>query len=119
MYSSGALLLLALLAVILLFWYESLRIREAVTAMCRKICERTGVQLLDQSVSLASISIRRSPRNRLHVYRVYQFDVSTSGADRRPGYVILAGKSVEAIHVEEEEGMVTIYPAERQRIGEE
>ena len=116
MFSYGALLLLALLALVLVLWYESLRIREAVTDMCREVCRRTDLQLLDQSASLASISVRRSPGNGFQVYRVYQFDVSTSGTDRRPGYVILAGKTVEAIHVEEEDGMLTLYPAERPRV---
>lgn len=110
MFSSGPLLLLALLVLVLLVWYESLRFREAVTKMCGQICEQSGLQLLDQTVSLTSLSVRRSPLNRFQIYRIYQFDVSTSGADRRPGYVAMAGKYVEAIQIEDEEGMMTIYP---------
>jgi len=111
MFSFSALLILLAITAIILFWYESLRIREAVTLMCRQVCEKCGLQLLDQTVSLASISFRRSPSGYPLLHRVYEFEVSDNGADRFPGYVAMSGRHVEAIQIDSNEGMTTIYPS--------
>jgi hypothetical protein len=79
--------------------------------MCRELCEKTDLQLLDQTVSLSAIGITRSRLKRWQVRRVYQFEVSGNGADRLTGYITLVGRSVEAIQIDNPDGMTTIYPA--------
>lgn len=111
MYSLSSLLLLFGLAAIILLWYESLRVREAVTDMCRQVCEKCDLQLLDQTVSLTSITVRRAASGYPYIHRIYQFEVSTNGADRFAGYVAMSGKHVEAIQIDSDEGMTTIYPS--------
>jgi len=110
MYTLNSFLLLAGIGAIILYWYESLRIREHVTRMCRELCEKSDLQLLDQTVALASIGITRSRHKRWLVRRVYQFEVSGNGADRLIGYITLTGGSVEAIQIDSPDGMTTIYP---------
>ncbi len=111
MYTLNTVLLLAVLVVIILVWYESLRIRESVTRMCGRICEKSGLQLLDQTVSLVSVSCKRAGNGWLYLYRIYQFEVSSSGVDRFAGYVTMSGRCVETIRIDSEDGMTTIYPS--------
>jgi len=110
MYSVNSVLFLAIIIVIILIWFESLRVRESVTRMCRELCEKSDLQLLDQTVSLASISLRRSVSRRTFLHRIYHFEVSSNGSDRFAGYVSLAGRTVEAVQIDSPEGMTTIYP---------
>lgn len=111
MYSLNSLLLVSAIAGIVLFWFESLRIRERVTRACRELCEKSELQLLDQTVALSSISVVRSVAGRCQFRRVYRFEVSDNGMDRHQGYITLAGGTIEAIQIDGTDGMTTIYPA--------
>lgn len=116
MFSLSSLLFLALLACVVLVLFESLRIREAVTHMCSDLCEKSGMQLLDQTVSLAWLAPRRSVSGNLYLQRVYQFEVSNQGTDRYKGYITLAGRQVEAVQIDSPDGMTTIYPVTTGRL---
>lgn len=111
MFSFNSLIILLVIAAVILVWHESLRVRESVTQMCRKVCDKCNLQLLDQSVSLTSVSIRRSASGYPFLYRIYEFEVSNNGADRFNGYIAMSGKYVEAIQIDSNEGMTTIYPS--------
>jgi hypothetical protein len=67
------------------FWHNALRARERARALSHALCARAGVQLLDQTVALRRVRLRRIPGRGLHVLRCYGFDVSTDGNDRRHG----------------------------------
>ena len=116
MIEANSLFILGLLAVIILFWVESLRFREFIIKMCKKICKESELQLLDQTVSLDSLSLRRSISGWPYIHRVYQFEVSTNGADRLPGYVTLTGRMVTTIQIGGNDGMTTIYPHKQERV---
>ena len=116
MLSVESLVLLSVLTGILLIWFESLRIREFIIRLCRKVCNELDLQLLDQTVSLRSISIRRSSTGSLRLYRIFQFDVSRNGTDRYPGFVSLLGKTIQSIHIDGVEGMTTYYQYKPERI---
>lgn len=90
---------LSIIAIILLlgwFWRDSLRAREIATALCRAGCERSQVQLLDQTVALRRLGFRWLPQG-LRFRRVYRFDFSEEGIGRRTGYLILIGQELEGI----------------------
>ena len=111
MYTLNSFLLLTAIAGIFLVWFESLRIRERVVRACRNLCERSELQLLDQTVALTSVSLMRSASGHRQLRRVYQFEVSDNGMDRHRGYITLAGANIEAIQIDGTDGMTTIYPA--------
>ena len=110
-YTLNSLLLLLAISDIILFWFESLRIRERVTHACRELCEKAELQLLDQTVALSSISLTRSVHGHRQIRRVYKFEVSDNGMDRRQGYITLIGAAIEAVQIEGVDGTTTIYPA--------
>ena len=75
------------------WWYHVLRLRERVTAHARHLCERQGLQLLDDSVALRRLRIRwrhGAPR----IIREYRFDTSLGGNDRRTASLILHGDHI-------------------------
>ncbi len=116
MISLNSLFVLGLIGGVILFWFESLRVREFIVKMCRAICKESDLQLLDQTVSLNAISVKRSIDGWPYIHRVYQFEVSTNGSDRLIGYVTLIGKRVKAIQIDGTDGMSTIYPHKQERI---
>ena len=75
--------LLVLLAIYL--WQASLRAKERARSFATALCADAGVQLLDQTVSLQRLRIRRGDDGRLHWLRRYRFELSTNGSDRHHG----------------------------------
>lgn len=79
--------LLPLLVILAAFyvWHNALRAREQARMLAQALCARASVQLLDQSVALRRVRLRRIPGEGLRLLRCYRFDVSTDGNDRRHG----------------------------------
>ncbi|WP_266169851.1 DUF3301 domain-containing protein [Dyella subtropica] len=80
---SDLMLLLALLGVIGL-WLKLSRARELAMVEARRQCERHGLQLLDETVGLRTLRLRRLDGRRVWE-RSYSFEVSIDGNDREPG----------------------------------
>lgn len=91
-----ALIAVALLAVAVWMWRESLRAREAATRAGRRICEANDVQFLDETVALARMNLGWN--GRVALFRSYRFDYSTDGADRAAGLVVVQGRAI--VHVQ-------------------
>jgi hypothetical protein len=85
-------LLLAGLAAMAWFWWDSLQKRELAVRAARAVCERAGVQFLDDSVALNKMRLRRDAAQRTKLYREYSFEYSSAGDDRQAGRVYLLGE---------------------------
>lgn len=105
----GPLFLLAAITAVLLFWFETLRMREYVTRHCHRICKSAGLQLLDQSVALNGISLKRDRSRRWRIHRRYQFHISENGTDRYPGQMALSGNRIESVQIEGESGTTILH----------
>ena len=90
------LLLLIFMAALLWFWQQSLRAREIAAAAARELCKRQDLQLLDATVALAGLSLRRHPRGHIALLRTYQFEYSSDGDRRQRGFVLILGMRVES-----------------------
>jgi len=83
------LFLLLLLASLVIAWLKLSRLRELAVVEARRQCERHGLQLLDETVGLRSIRLRRLDGMRV-IERCYSFEVSIDGDDREPAHLWLA-----------------------------
>jgi len=75
-------------------WWDALQKRELAIQAARRVCRQAGVQLLDETVSLERLRLRRNERQQLRLYREYAFEYSDTGDDRLPGRVYLLGGEV-------------------------
>ena len=101
--------LLFLLVIIISIWYETLRLREHVLVKCRQVCRESDLQLLDQTIALTVLSVRRAPGTWFSLYRCYGFEYSTNGTDRLRGYVDLLGRRIVAVRLEDVAGTTVYY----------
>ncbi|MCC7326254.1 MAG: DUF3301 domain-containing protein [Burkholderiales bacterium] len=90
--------LVAALAALVWFLWDSLKAREAANAAIRPACRAEGLLFLDDTVALARIRPQRDVDGRLRLGRVYRFEYSDTGTDRRRGSVTLLGTRI--LHVE-------------------
>jgi hypothetical protein len=89
------LLILGGLAAAALVWADAARARETALRHARRLCEGVGAQLLDESVALARLSLARAPEGSLGLRRLYRFEFSLAGYERRGGSIALLGRRLE------------------------
>ncbi|HRQ64876.1 MAG TPA: DUF3301 domain-containing protein [Xanthomonadaceae bacterium] len=90
----GTLAGLVALGAVALLWFASRAAAERARAGCVRACSRAGVQLLDHSVALHRMRLRRHDSGHIGLVRRYAFEFSTDGADRHPGSIELHGERI-------------------------
>jgi hypothetical protein len=82
------------------FWVDSLRARERALAAGKRACERSGLQLLDETVAGAGLRLARNDNGELRIRRVFVFEFSDTGNNRRRGSVVVLGSEVQDLYIE-------------------
>ncbi len=93
---------LALIGLAVWFWIDTLRAREAGMAAVRQACKAAGLQLLDDTVATASLRVGRQDNGHVALRRVYAFEYSDTGNNRRSGSVTLLGQRVVMMSISPE-----------------
>jgi len=78
-------------------WLASMRGRERALRAARGICHAQEVQLLDETVGLSGVRLRRHD-GWLQLQWRYAFEVSLHGHDRYAGQLWMAGGRVVGMH---------------------
>ncbi len=76
------------------FWLDSARARELATAICAEACRQRDVQFLDQTVVVMRIGVRWTHEG-IRLRRIFRFDFSEEGVERRSGHVTIIGIRME------------------------
>ena len=96
--------LLVIVVALSTIWYESLRLREMAIRHCHILCRESNLQLLDQTVSLVSIKLKRADSGSLKFLRKYQFEVSENGVDKYSGFITMLGNRIIESRLEGPDG---------------
>lgn len=91
---------LALVAAVAWFWFDSLRAREAAIDAAKSACAADGVVLLDDTVALAALRVRRTSGGAIGLLRVYRFEFTDTGDNRLEGSVTLLGAVLQTLYLE-------------------
>jgi Protein of unknown function (DUF3301) len=81
-------------------WYAIMQGREAALAAGKRVCETQGLQLLDDTVSMSRLRIRRNKIDGIILARVYRFEFTDTGDNRREGALIMEGTRLAHIQLE-------------------
>ena len=77
--------------------WDTMKARETANNAMRTACERSGYFFLDDTVSLASLRLVRDDEGRVRLSRVYTFQYSDTGHNRRDGSITLLANAVTAL----------------------
>ena len=77
--------------------WDTLRAREAANSAMRAACDAQGLLFLDDTVALRSLRPVRRENGHVTLRRVYDFQYSATGHDRRYGTITLTGDRVDAL----------------------
>ena len=89
---SDELIILLLISLLILYWYDSMRAREMARIASIRACKESDVSFLDDTVSLKKLRLKKNSYGRLSIFREYQFDFTSDGYARHHGSVIVHGK---------------------------
>lgn len=91
---------LAVLAALGWFWLNSMRVREHAIAAGRRACTEAGVQFLDDTVALTKTRLARNDNGQIQFVRLYRFEFSDTGDNRRPGHISVMGEHIESVEMD-------------------
>jgi hypothetical protein len=79
--------------------WDTMKARETANAAMRAACDAHGLFFLDDTVSLQSVRPTRDDDGRVRLRRIYHFQYSDTGHNRRNGSITLLGDRVIALDV--------------------
>ncbi|MDR2187840.1 MAG: DUF3301 domain-containing protein [Azonexus sp.] len=91
--------IIVLLAAFIGFWLDTLKAREAGVRAARQACAEEGLQFLDDSVAGRLLRPARDDNGQLRLRRIYYFEYSDTGDNRRSGSVTLLGSEIEVLAI--------------------
>lgn len=94
------LLIYAGLAFLAVFWWNTMGIKQQAYDVARRHCQDLNLQLLDQSVMLKRVRLRRNQAGGLSLLRVFVFEFASTGDERYHGEIQLLGRALVDVHVD-------------------
>ncbi len=91
---------LSLIAFLCVHWWRAQKVKETALRATRKRCDELDVQMLDDSIGLRAIWLKRDPRGSVRCWRTYQFEFTATGENRYRGRVITLGEQVLSIELD-------------------
>jgi hypothetical protein len=95
----NSVILLALLGVVAWFWFDTIQCQEIAKNICKHTCRQLQLQLLDDTIALKRVRLKRNQNGRLALQRTYQFEFSDGGNNRQQGMVIMRGIALEILDI--------------------
>jgi hypothetical protein len=83
------------------FVWDTLKARESANAAMHAACDERGYLFLDDTVSLHSVRPVRDDEGRVKLRRIYDFQYSDTGHNRRDGTLMLIADRVAALDMAE------------------
>lgn len=95
MFRLSELVLLFGVVLVCLYWINAQRIKELVLSAVQAHCNKMGVQLLDDSVVLKRLWLKRDARGQMRLWRLFQFEFSSTGDERYLGSIEILGRQIQ------------------------
>lgn len=81
------------------FWLDSMKCHDIAVAAAKRAAQSGDVQLLDDTVALDQIRLARDDDARVGLRRIYRFEFSDTGDNRRGGVVVLHNSLVVTVNL--------------------
>lgn len=95
----NSLIILILLSIATWFWFDTLQCQEIAKAICKQQCKQLELQLLDDTIALVRVRLKRNNYGRLKVQRTYLFEFFDGGNKRQQGTIIMRGTTLEILEM--------------------
>ncbi len=87
-------------AAIAYHWWGATGVKERALAAAQRHCREFDVQLLDSSVMINRLWVKKDAQGYWRLWRAYLFEFTATGEDRFKGRVITLGRRIEKVELE-------------------
>jgi hypothetical protein len=94
------LIIFFLVASLVAYWWQWQSARQSALQACKDYCIQKNIQLLDQTVALRAVRLKRDSTGQLRLWRLFIFEFTASGSDRCNGHVMMLGSKIVEIYVQ-------------------
>ena len=95
-----AVLWLFVTAGIIYYWRRALQAKDLAFRAAERHCREMDVQMLDQSVYLRKLWLKRNSRGALCLWRAFYFEFTSTGEDRYSGRVVMLSRRIEGVQLD-------------------
>ncbi len=88
-------------------WWWAMQAHDRVDMISREVCKDLNVQRLDEAIALRRMGLAHTAYG-LRLERVFRFEFSVNGADRRRGEICLHGNWPYWVHLDHPDGAIHI-----------
>lgn len=96
----NALFWLLVLGLFIYYSWRAFQAKDLAFAAARRHCKEMQVQMLDQTVYLRRLWIKRDSRGRPGLWRAFHFEFTVTGGDRYFGRVLMLGRHIQRVELE-------------------
>jgi|SRR5690606_7559058 len=100
MFDLGDAALVLLLAAAAAWWWRGYAVKETALRATRLHCKAMDVQLLDESVAMRGLWLKRDASGALRIRRSFEFEFTSTGDDRYHGCTVMLGLRLESIQLQ-------------------
>jgi hypothetical protein len=91
------------------YWWRASEQKTIAVNGARQYCKQRNMQLLDDSLVFSKFRLERNLYQERSLCRVYEFDYSPDGRDRRTGQIVLHGNSILRVILQSDVLEITQY----------
>lgn len=88
------------IALLILYWFKALQVKDIAYAAAQRHCSEMEVQMLDQNVHLRRLWLKRDDRGKLFLWRAFYFEFTVTGEDRYVGRVLMLGPYLTQVQLD-------------------
>ncbi|WP_027160323.1 DUF3301 domain-containing protein [Methylobacter luteus] len=92
--------LISLLIIAYLYWFSAQQVKSIALKATKQHCLDMNVQMLDDYIALNGLWLKRDKIGKIHFWRSFQFEFSSTGNERYNGQIIMFGCLIESIQME-------------------
>lgn len=81
------------------YFWRAQGARERALLVTRQYCQNKALQLLDETVGLSGLWLKRNAEGRMCLRRTYRFEFTATGEERYEGKTVLLGYQTEQIYL--------------------
>ncbi|MBF0176436.1 MAG: DUF3301 domain-containing protein [Magnetococcales bacterium] len=93
--------LIPCILLVVVVWYFQMQARERTLLLAQRVCDDMAIQLLDDTVAISYLGLRRNASGQMCIQRVYTFEFTDQTQLRRQGTVIYLGGHLETLLIED------------------
>ncbi|MCB1663674.1 MAG: DUF3301 domain-containing protein [Pseudomonadales bacterium] len=82
------------------YWWHAYGIKQTALQQTKAYCQKMDLQMLDESIALNRVTIKRDSNGHINFIRVFRFEFASTGDERYQELTTMHGRHCQNIHLD-------------------